>query len=261
MSKSREARPWILCGRARLRFYSDCHFRSIAWVRVHWEDMFRRAAVVALLLAGSVCAQERPLLGRVSVGVVIGANLTDDVPTRSPLILDPIGGASFRLYPYNPVRLVVGPTVEVHLPRRLSVEVDALRRPMSPRYSYGLGVFGGLGLQGTPGFGLTSGGTVPVSVLGLGFATLHPESHTWEFPVLLKQRFKWRRLRPFAGVGPSFRKTNSYANSSHVGIAAGGGIEFSLWRMRLAPRVRYTHWKSAVRSTSCARIRPRRSRA
>jgi len=66
----------------------------------------------------------------------------------------------------------------------------------------------------------------------------------WEVPVLLKQHFAWRRLRPFAGAGPTFRKTNLAGPVSPYGVVAGAGIDIPWWRVRISPTVRYTHWAS-----------------
>src|SRR5947209_4810313 len=70
----------------------------------------------------------------------------------------------------------VGPVIQIGLPLRLAVEVDALYK----RVGYAQ-ILGGL----TDGYIRTSG-------------------NSWEFPVLLKYRFTSSRVRPYVSGGPNF---------------------------------------------------------
>lgn len=66
---------------------------------------------------------------------------------------------------------------------------------------------------------------------------------TWEFPVLAKYRLPRGGVRPFIEIGPSFRTTgNLNTNPSHVGVAAGAGVDWEWRGFRLSPTIRYTRW-------------------
>jgi hypothetical protein len=100
------------------------------------------------------------------------------------------------------------------------------------------------------------------------FSVTRERDNSWEFPLLLKYKLRWSGLNPFveAGVaprtisgryveasetaltpptlspsGPSFPA--SYSPS--VGFVAGGGLQFDVGHLRLAPQVRYTRWATA----------------
>lgn len=73
---------------------------------------------------------------------------------------------------------------------------------------------------------------------------------TWEFPVLLKQRWNVRGARLFGEAGPSFRVSGNLQSSippSHYGFAAGAGIEKQAGRIRIAPALRFTRWSASQR--------------
>jgi hypothetical protein len=135
-------------------------------------------------------------------------------------------------------RYVVGPSVEIGLPARFSVEVDVLYR----RFGY------------TSQFGSVFGSSVE-----------RGRANAWEFPMLLKYRLPVTGVRPFVAAGyaprrfslsadssgyfidvptgariPSSNSTHS-SDTSH-GFVAGAGIEFRLARLRVTPEFRYTHW-------------------
>jgi hypothetical protein len=110
--------------------------------------------------------------------------------------------------------------LEVGLPwRGLSVEIDALYRPMN----------------------LTMAGVRPDGSLhSISPATVV----TWQFPALAKYRFGSRSLRPFIETGPSFRVAGNLNNAapSAYGGTAGAGVEAHAGRLKFGPVVRYTHW-------------------
>jgi hypothetical protein len=123
-----------------------------------------------------------------------------------------------------PRNYLVGPMIEVYLPRHLSVEADGLYAPLS-----------------------LAGQEIP-SVAGL---LLSPTSRTfssWQFPVVAKYAFGGRALRPFLEAGPTFRVASSLNDYlSHAGVTAGLGVEANIWRLRIGPEVRFVHWgKDAV---------------
>jgi len=141
-------------------------------------------------------------------------------------------------------RYVVGPTLELTLPLRFSIEFDALYR----RQGYSAS-------NGTP----------------LYTAFLREADNVWEFPLLAGYRIPLPGIRPFAEVGWAPRIMHGYRDESgsyltqlnpatftyysgrtHVdwptthGVVVGGGIQFAAGRFQFAPEVRYTHWNQQV---------------
>jgi hypothetical protein len=168
------------------------------------------AAIVLSSLAG---AQS------VSFGVVGGASVTNDF-RNSIQPLPPPPGPPIMLTDYSASeRYIAGAMLEFRLPQNWSIELDGLYHPL--RYD--------------------SAAILPNGTLN-GISPSHVI--TWEFPVLAKYRFRWREWRPFVEAGPSFRTAGNLnsANPSHVGIAAGAGVEAHLGKFRLAPEVRYIRW-------------------
>jgi hypothetical protein len=158
----------------------------------------------------------RPGGDRISLGVMLGTNLTGDLRTAT---LGPIetGNASFSVITSSGHRqLIIGPTFELRLPFGLSVESDALHRSISQEEI--------VSVDGTR----TNGGT-----------TSFP---TWEFPVLAKYGFHIRGVKPFVGLGPSFRRLQSLTGSSPYGIVTGAGVTFQMRHVTVTPSIRYTHW-------------------
>ncbi|MEI9813322.1 MAG: hypothetical protein WDO18_12040 [Acidobacteriota bacterium] len=126
-------------------------------------------------VSGGTSSDWRPLGRRVSIGVILGASLTDDVAPH----VERFANVFSQTWP-GPRQLIAGPALELFLPRRLSLEVDALHHPIAQKTR--------IEFAGNPP--QVQEGSLP----------------TWEFPVLLKQRFRWRGVEPFIGLGPSFRK-------------------------------------------------------
>ena len=105
-------------------------------------------------------------------------------------------------------RYVIGPEVEVRLPFHLGLESDALYRHYN--------------------------------VNGSGLSQ-------WEFPVLLKYRFKGvPLLHPFADAGPIFNYGSSLkyntVKTSDVGFVLGAGVDFHALLLHITPEFRYIHW-------------------
>lgn len=68
-------------------------------------------------------------------------------------------------------------------------------------------------------------------------------SRTWELPLLLKYRFPGVLVRPVVGVGYSFQRLSDLPGlTNRQGMAASGGVEFKLPRLRLTPELRYTRF-------------------
>lgn len=127
-------------------------------------------------------------------------------------------------------RYTVGPSVEVHLPFHLGVELDALYKRLTYTSNQGVG--------GEIRHALTT-------------------ANAWEFPLSLKVRFG-EGIKPFVGIGPNFRHVSSIDqvsafftggnsappelnNRFNAGLALTGGLEIGE-RIRIAPQVRYTRW-------------------
>jgi len=159
----------------------------------------------------------------VSVGLAGGVYPTKDFIEHA-IILPP---------PYNPeiVRSdtggwLAGGSVEVHLTPRFSVAVDGLYKPL--KYEDAATFKPELNPDGTK------------EVIGYAPAPVV----TWQFPVLVRYKFRARRVNPFVEGGPSFRTAGNLnrTDPSHVGVSAGAGVEFRWGRFALAPSARYTRW-------------------
>jgi hypothetical protein len=168
----------------------------------------------------------------ISVGLNGGFRATKDVTE---------GIAVSESKPY-----VVGPALELGLPLGLGIEFDALYHREGYRYSHGL-----------------AGG-------GLGYENVRERSNSWEFPLLLKYEPRPGALaiRPFIEAGYAWRTMpgsfgfsgflnmplggglfddhadTNWENSS--GFVVGGGVRFGVGRFGIAPRLRYTHWRSGT---------------
>ncbi len=59
-----------------------------------------------------------------------------------------------------------------------------------------------------------------------------------------KYKFPFPFARPYLEAGPKFRAaSSSYGHYlANAGATAGLGVEGSLWRMHIAPEVRFVHW-------------------
>src|SRR5690349_11899104 len=180
--------------------------------------------LMLLLCAAGVAALSQP----VSIGVKAGVPITDAFETFR-------GNQAF--YSSNTHRYVVGPTVQLNLPFRFSIEVDALYR----RLGFEFDQFAG---PGSP----TATRTV---------------ANSWEFPVLGKYAIFGGPARPFIDAGANFRHISSvdqvrstlsavnvnvsapeFNKDTDVGFAFGGGIELKLGIIRITPELRYTRWGS-----------------
>jgi hypothetical protein len=167
------------------------------------------------LLAGfsrATATNWRPLGSHLSIGVVLGTNLTDDLRgfTEPPC---PPPCFSFSSSP-GPRTLIVGPTVNFKLAGGLSVEVDALSHPIS---SVSQDVFSGMRRFDYP---------------------------SWEFPLLAKYKVRLRGVEPFLAVGPSFRALQYLNNASSLGTTAVAGVQFRVVHLTIEPGIRYTHWSA-----------------
>jgi len=151
----------------------------------------------------------------ISLGIKGGVPFTEAFKTS--------GGPTFN---YKSLRnpYTVGPSLEVRLPLRLSVSIDVLWK----RLEY----------EGTS-----------------GSSVLNVKSNQFEFPVMVKYRFKEGLWTPYVAAGPSFNKitgvtrtiTNpsqflepdEFKDSSSGGFAFGAGLEFKPV-VRITTELRWT---------------------
>jgi len=143
-------------------------------------------------------------------------------------------------------RYLVGPRVDVRLPRHFFVELDALYRT----------------------FGYTA-----YEVTSLTNEVIRERANSWEIPVLLKYRYPGFRAHPFLGAGYDARFVHGtdVTNGAFVsGITSGvttytylinqqsttnypvshgavvsGGLEFVAGPVHISPELRYIHWSPA----------------
>ena len=138
--------------------------------------------VSVIFLFASVRPAAAQLLG---LGIEGGARVSNDV-------FGNLGDISSESKHY-----IVGPRVDVHLPRNFFVEVEALYRP----------------------FGFSAHNFSPAIAL-----TTRERANSWEFPVLLKYRYPGFVAHPFIGAGyePRFVHGNDVVNGAFAsGITSG----------------------------------------
>jgi hypothetical protein len=114
-------------------------------------------------------------------------------------------------------RWIVGPTVQLGLPFRLSVEVDALYR--------------------SEGFNVSSPGSL-----------FSNSVNNWQFPFLARYDLHGGVIRPFVDAGVTYRHLSGATDILHpdgAGFTIGGGISLKLLFLRLSPEIRYTRWNNA----------------
>jgi hypothetical protein len=167
-----------------------------------------------------------PFGNRLSFGVLLGVNLFGDYHSASDtgreIITDYLGATTENPVTYStrsgPRSLLIGPSVEFRLIGDLSLEADAIYRPIRAYYN-----------TVSPQFS-SSGDSSEV---------------TWQFPILAKYKLPWlnlgNRLRTFVEAGPSFRIPQTVTN---FGFAAGGGVSIAVGPIKIAPTLRYTKWQT-----------------
>ena len=190
-----------------------------------------RIAFVLFLAAGSSSYAQL-----IQGGVKGGVPLTDNFNA----IVAPFNCCSgIRSFTSTTNRYTVGPTVEVALPFKLSLELDALYK----RYTYRETTFG-------------------IDTQGRTKTT----SNSWEFPLLLKYKLSTPLLRPFVDTGLSLHHvggvkeanalivfpstqffSSSYSSpllvhSFNAGFVIGGGGEIRAPFVHISPEIRYTRW-------------------
>ena len=175
--------------------------------------MFAKTVLPFLVVAGFVSAQP------FSAGLKIGVPVTDAFTILQVPTLATFTGESHHY--------TVGPYVELKLPARMAVEVDALYR------SYDF------------------------SSAGVGTS-----ASSWEFPVLVKHRFPVPVVKPYFDAGVSFSRLSdinlaSLNHRSNYGVVVGGGVEFNLFLIKVSPEIRYTGW--AFRNFDGSQVQSKRN--
>jgi opacity protein-like surface antigen len=129
---------------------------------------------------------------------------------------------------------VLGPQFELRLPAGFAIEFNAL--------------YTNLKLQPT---------SLAATALGLNAF----DADSWEFPLLGKKKFGSGALRPFVGIGASFRRLTNvknigsfivgsdassnpddYEGRNSTGFVIGAGLEIRALFIRLSPEIRFTRW-------------------
>ena len=141
----------------------------------------------------------------------VGFGLKAGVPLNDALSADASSPIS---YVESTHRYIIGPFVEVRLPARFSVEVDALYRSYDYRRI-------GIGTGVSPG--------------------------AWEFPVLARKAFFGGPIQPYVegGVALSHLSVSDVLELNHrnnYGIVLGAGVSLHLGLFRIAPELRYNGW-------------------
>jgi hypothetical protein len=199
--------------------------RYTRWAHERYGTGITQLNQLELLVAFKRAAESNwsPLGTHVSIGTVLGWGLTNDLSTGTTHFPVPIlsGNGTYTQsdatqYYTGLKSMIAGASVEVHLPSRFSVEIDALHKPLRNKVK---SVY-------------SNGTSYP--------ARTYTEASTWQFPVLAKYRLWAGGLRPFLEAGPSFHLPNQFLATS--GATAGAGIETQWRTLRIAPAVRFTHW-------------------
>ena len=160
----------------------------------------------------------------VMFGVKSGVPLTDAFSNQTSHGIDTIAHSFSDSKNY-----VIGPVIELGLPLGLSVEADALYRPLNL--------------------------TVDHTIVPQPFTRTATDIASWEFPILGKYHFfRTPGLHPYVEAGPIFRAIGHEAPYlSNSGAALGGGVDIQIWKLRIMPELRYSRWghdsASAVIST------------
>jgi hypothetical protein len=190
--------------------------------------MSRRSFLSSALIAGVAAYPFLASGQNLSIGLIGGASLTDaarDVTRATP------GYLGTRVWSQSK-DWQAGAALEYRVRPWLSLELDGIYHELHITWA---------GVE--PDGSLNSVSPSPVV--------------TWEFPVLLKHRFRSGGWRPFVEGGPAFRTTgNLNFTPTHYGAAAGFGVEKRWGAMSFAPVVRYTRWARERSNGSFGSLQP-----
>lgn len=194
--------------------------------------MLMRQPIGLLLVLTTASATPEAFAQTLSIGAVGGFGLTSDYGgTGTTTMRYPRAAFDFletRTTYTSRHTFIAGPKLELKFTNRLSLEVDALRRPRwkSVEAEYSPPVV--IGSEVFSSFSSTSAET------------------DWEIPVLLKYRlpvFSERHfVTPFVEAGPSFRPWLYRGGAARAGVTGGVGLQFRVGCLRIEPTIRYTRW-------------------
>lgn len=148
-------------------------------------------------------------------------------------------------------RYIVGPSVEVRLPRGFAVEADALYQRVGTNFT-SASILSGTNLVSS----------YPYATSNVSRAV----GNVWQFPLTGKYYFnRSSKFQPFVGLGPELRtigwrtdssavivsgpsttpitsSSSSESRSNSVGAVAVAGMRFQKGRLKLSPQFRFTRW-------------------
>jgi hypothetical protein len=159
--------------------------------------MILKTFLYTFVLVTSAAAQP------VVAGLKLGAPLTDAIHVNSV--------QTFAAVSSNNGEFLVGPYIEIRLPWKFALEVDALHR--------------GYNFQSGPGASTSVG--------------------SWEFPVLAKYKLWKGPVRPYLDGGLVFSHLTGVSqvpnllHNSDYGISLGAGLEIHALVLRISPEIRY----------------------
>lgn len=165
--------------------------------------------LISLSMFASACYGQHLL----SFGIKGSVPLTDAFSDHTSTAVDVITHSFSSSKNY-----AVGPMVELRLPLGLSVEADALYRPLDL--------------------------TTDTTVLLRPAIRFSSDLNSWEFPILGKYHFLHVPVvSPYIEAGPIFRAVASAGSYlSNQGFAIGGGVDIKILLVRVAPEIRYSRW-------------------
>ncbi len=196
--------------------------RYTRWAEDTWPTGIRtRSDQVEFLTTFSYTptSNARPLGRRISLGAVIGPDLSGGSETTTAINPDPPYGMPTTIrQTLRPARMVFGPLIGLSMSSRFSIEGNAIASSRVIERTY----------------------VWPAKVRKDSSSWAQP----WEFPALVKYRLTNRSLRPFLASGISFRLPNGPGGNerSIYGFTVGGGLELREKWLRISPNVRYTRW-------------------
>jgi len=185
--------------------------------------------LLCLFALSVFCASSQPVTFGFKAGVPV-TDLLDSMQSNSPY------GATSTTNSY-----LIGPTVELRLPRNLSIELDALFRHC--HYTWYINLIGDS--SQTTGSG-----------------------NAWEFPLLVKYKLTRGFLKPYVAGGvavnrvqglsatvisyplfkpPIITQTSTPQELEHKGspgIVVGTGVDLHALFLHISPEIRYTRWTS-----------------
>ena len=213
---------------------SFCHVMSISLRRKWLALLVCGNIAAACCVFGADSSEPKP---RVSVGIKVGAPLTK-------FLTDSDGDVHTKRY-------ILGPVMDIALPRGLGIEVGAMYRRIDEQsFSATL-----LSIVDTDEGPAANYRTNLVSRVG----------RSWEFPIAVQYHISLRSMRPYLEGGLSYNHlSNIYGpwpqfiegtpapaerlpslNSvNRRGVLFGGGAEIKLHMIHVTPGLRYTHYSN-----------------